>query len=180
MRLDLAVDESDRRQAAVAEADVGQPAVTVEVDDERQVIERRPPAVVTPHLARHAVDLEAQLGEQPAERPVQLEAPPATPTLDDLGVRRRHIGRHAAAVEHVEVLERHGDEVGHLQGGQLVSGWSRPTARQSEPGEVPLGVHGSSQAERRRRAIADNARRPSGAARMLRRQMATPARIVSA
>ena len=51
----LAVLHPYRHHAAVTEADVDEPALAVEVDDERAVVERRPPPVGAEHLARHVV-----------------------------------------------------------------------------------------------------------------------------
>ena len=99
-----------------------------------------PAGVGVERPAGQPIHVEAEPVEQLGEAPVQLEAPSAPALLDDLGVRPVDVHPHPDAVEHVQILERHRDEVGRLEPGQRGQGrlaW----AVVADAGEVSIDVH---------------------------------------
>src|SRR6185295_6228962 len=101
-----ALGEPDRAVAEPAEPDVDEPRLPVDVDAQREVVERRAEAVRGGGPGAEQGDLVPERGEQRTERAVELVAEAAPVPLDDLVDERlrRQIDR--LLEMDAEVLER--------------------------------------------------------------------------
>ena len=104
--------KSERRHERVAEADVDEVRM-VQFDLEGQVVDEHGRSLQE-HRSPQAPDAKAQLLQQPGKGPIVLEAP-ASPSVDEFGQGDVDVGRDRDTPDHIEVLERHGDQMGVLE-----------------------------------------------------------------
>ena len=137
----LAVLGRDHRQRVVAPADVDEVGVTADPHEQRQVVEggTQPAGAGVERAARQQVDVEAEPAQQLGEATVQLEAPPAPALLDDLRVRPVDGLAHTDTMEHVQVLERHVDQMREVERGECSRG-RFVRAVVGDAGQVPIDV----------------------------------------
>lgn len=95
--------------AAIAETDIDEPSLIIEMNDQRQMIVARTPfaRIRLPYLTRDIVDDKAETPQEFAKAAIELEAPAAAPLLDNLGIRPLDVGTHTATVKRVQILERY-------------------------------------------------------------------------
>ena len=104
-----------RGRERITEPDVDQ-VRRIELYLDRVVVDHRVRSVGQ-HSCPDPHDPEAELLEKPRKRAIVLETP-TTAATDDLGEHGILIDRHRNPMEHVEVLERNGDEMGVLESGK--------------------------------------------------------------
>src|SRR6185369_5294088 len=108
-----------RVEEALAEADVGEPALAARADQQRHVIELgRGRAVGAGHARGEHLDLEAEGAEKRGEGAVQLVAEAAAALGDDLVEDALLVRNDLAAEVDVEVLEGDGEEVALVEGAE--------------------------------------------------------------
>ena len=128
-----ALAERQRVQVALAETGVGQPALTVEVHQQRHVVGRP----VAPDHGLVVGHDEADRAQQRGEHGVELEAVAAAPVLQEPRRQRRLVERRGLAQLHGQVLVGHAADESAVHAEQAIDVRRRRTI-QSDPGQQPL------------------------------------------
>ena len=148
--------ERQRVQIALAQPGVREPALAVEVHEQRHVVDR-------PLAAHHRLvvgDDEADRAQERREHGVELEAVAAAPVAQQPRGERLFVERRGLAQLHGEVLVGHALQVGPVDQVQPVDVRRRRTI-QSDPGQQPLDHGRPMLAAAGRRGRSSRARRRS-------------------
>ena len=140
--LRAAAIERERPHGALPEPDVDE--VRLDLPHaaghfEREVFEDGARSVEQ-HRRAEQRHVEAERVEQAGERAVELEAPSAATGIDDLGHRGIAIVRHPLTEHDVEILERHGGEMGVLEQREPVEVGADQVRLEAESVEVSIDV----------------------------------------
>lgn len=126
--------------AVVAEADIDEPAFTIEVHDQPKMIVGRTPLGCRrfPNLASNTVNPEANLGQQRSKASVEFETPPAAMVIDDLAKRCLNVDAYSTTMKRMQILERHMNHVCELQLSQQIKSGRADRLSEANPSQIMI------------------------------------------